>query len=90
MKYYNVKMTGGDKFIISSEEVSKVIKAKGDGVEFIRIRNLFFNPKYIVSIAPNDDLNEAHPNGDYYLGREDEVLIKTLTAPEEYETKQLS
>lgn len=75
-RYYSVKMTGGDKFIISSEEVKKVISAKADGVEFIRIRNLFFNPKYIVSIAPNDDLNESYPNGGYYLGKQDEILLQ--------------
>ncbi len=82
-------MTSGEKFHISSAEVAQVIQAKKEGVEFIRIRNLFFNPKYIVSIAPNQELNESYPNGDMYFGNPDEILTGELKKLDTG-TKQLS
>ena len=49
-KYYDVKLTGGEKVLITADEVVLVIQAKGEGSEFLRVRDNFLNPKYIVSI----------------------------------------
>lgn len=52
-KFYDIKLTGGEKVLITAEEVITVIGAKSTGSEFVRVRDNFINPKYIVSITPN-------------------------------------
>lgn len=79
MKYYKVYTMGTKDYAnVTSEEVARILQEKGKGSEFIRVRNIFLNPKYITKIVPNDDLNSSYPNGDYGLGKDDPVIANLL------------
>ena len=79
MKYYKIYTMGTKDYVnVDSKEVVRIIQEKGRGSEFIRVRDIFLNPKYITKIVPNDDLNTSYPDGNYYLGKDDEVVLKLL------------
>ena len=62
MIYYDVRIIGtNEKFIITADEVVEVMEKKAQGFEFIRIRDNFFNPKYISSITPNYNFGSSGP-----------------------------
>lgn len=79
MKYYKVYTLGTKDYDnVTSSEVVRILNEKSKGSEFVRIRDLFFNPKYITKIVPNGDLNTSYPDGSYYLGKDDPVIMQAL------------
>ena len=62
MIYYDVTLTNTkEKVLVTADEVIEIVEKKKQGLEFIHIRDIFLNPKYIVSITPNYNYGASGP-----------------------------